>query len=59
MVKVEYARRYARMMFEQELHDHLLGDVLSADAVVPGYTLSNVLAQRQARDLLQSSADYF
>ena len=59
IVKVEYARRYARMMFEQELHDNLLNEVLSADVVVPGYTLSNVLAQRQARELLQSSADYF
>jgi tetratricopeptide (TPR) repeat protein len=59
MVKVEYAKRYGRMMFEQELHDRLLNEVLSADVVVPGYTLSNVLAQRQARELLQSSADYF
>ena len=59
MVKVEYARRYARMMFDQELHDRLLGEVLNADAVATGFTLSNVLAQRQARELLQSSADYF
>jgi hypothetical protein len=59
MVKVEYAKRYGRMMFEQELHDQLLNEVLNADAVVLGYTLSNVLAQRQARELLQSSADYF
>lgn len=59
MVKVDYARRYARMMFDQALHDRLLKEVLSADAVVPGHTLSNVLAQRQARELLQSSADYF
>jgi tetratricopeptide (TPR) repeat protein len=59
IVKVEYAKRYGRMMFDQELHDRLLNEVLNADAVVPGYTLSNVLAQRQARELLQSSADYF
>ncbi len=59
MVKVEYAKRYGRMMFEQELHDRLLNEVLNANAVAPGYTLSNVLAQRQARELLQSSADYF
>lgn len=59
MIKVEYAKRYGRMMFDQELHDRLLNEVLSADAVVPGYTLSNVLAQRQARELLQTSADYF
>jgi hypothetical protein len=59
MVKVEYAKRYGRMMFDQELHDRLLNEVLNADAVASGYTLSNVLAQRQARELLQSSADYF
>jgi hypothetical protein len=59
MVKVEYAKHYGRMMFEQELHDRMLNEVLSADAVVPGFTLLNVLAQRQARELLQSSADYF
>ena len=59
MVQVEYAKLYGRMMFDQELHDRLLNEVLSADAVTPGYTLSNVLAQRQARELLQSSADYF
>ncbi|MDH5786096.1 MAG: TRAP transporter TatT component family protein [Chromatiales bacterium] len=59
MVKVEYARSYARMMFEQELHDRLLSEVLSAETNVPGYTLSNVLAQRHARELQLSSADYF
>lgn len=59
MVKVEYAKRYARMMFDQELHDRLLNEVLNAEAIAPNYTLSNVLAQRQARELLQSSADYF
>jgi hypothetical protein len=59
MVKVEYAKRYGRMMFDQELHDRLLNEVLNAEVVVPGHTLSNVLAQRQARELLQSSADYF
>jgi tetratricopeptide (TPR) repeat protein len=59
IVKVEYARHYGRMMFEQELHDRLLNEVLNAEVVVPGYTLSNVLAQRQARELLRSSADYF
>jgi len=59
VVKVEYAKRYARMIFDQELHDRLLNEVLSANAVAPGYTLSNVLAQRQAKQLLNSSADYF
>jgi hypothetical protein len=59
MAKVEYARRYARMVFNRELHDRLLREVLAADPVQPGLTLGNVLAQRQARELLESAADYF
>jgi hypothetical protein len=57
--KVEYARRYARMMFEQELHDRLLKEVLAAPAEAPGRTLFNVLAKQDAKELLASSADYF
>ncbi len=58
-VKVEYARGYARLLYERELHDRLLEEVLTADPVVPGYTLTNTLAQRDARLLLESSDDYF
>jgi hypothetical protein len=56
-VKVEYARRYARLVFDQELHDRLLREVLAADPQAPGLTLSNVIAQREARSLLRD--DYF
>ncbi|WP_428097523.1 TRAP transporter TatT component family protein [Candidatus Rariloculus sp.] len=58
-VKVEYARRYARLMFDQELHDRLLMEVLAAPVEMPGYTLFNVLAQREAEQLLASSREYF
>lgn len=57
--KVEYAQRYARMMFDQELHDRLLKEVIAAPAEAPGRTLFNVLAKQDARELLASSADYF
>jgi hypothetical protein len=59
MAKVEYARRYARITYDRELHDKLLQEVLDADAVAPGLTLSNVLAKRQARELLKSADSYF
>lgn len=59
MAKVELARRYARMVFDRELHDRLLEEVLAAPAEADGFTLSNVLAQRQAKALLESAADYF
>ena len=58
-IKVEYARRYARLMYEQELHDRLLREVLAAPPEVEGYTLFNVLAQQDAEALLASSAAYF
>jgi len=59
MAKVEYARRYARITYNRELHDRLLQEVLDADAVEPGLTLSNVLAKRQAKELLASAESYF
>lgn len=58
-VKVEYARRYARMMFDQALHDRLLEEVLAAPAEAPGRTLFNVLAKRDAAELLETSTEYF
>jgi hypothetical protein len=57
--KVEYARGYARMLYDRELHDRLLAEVLEADPYAEGLTLSNVLAQDDARALLQDADDYF
>ena len=57
--KVEFARGYARLLYERELHDQLLNEVLAADPVEPGYTLTNVLAQESAIELLASADDYF
>jgi len=59
MVKVEYARRYARIVYDRTLHDRLLNEVLAAPVEAPGLTLSNMLAQRAARDLLKSADAYF
>jgi hypothetical protein len=58
-IKVEYARRYARLVFDQELHDRLLAEVLNAPVEAPGKTLFNVLAKREAETLLASSKEYF
>lgn len=52
MAKLEFARRYGRLTFDRALHDRLLNEVLAADPVAPDLTLSNVLAQQQARALL-------
>lgn len=59
MVKVMFAKRYAKMMFDRQLHDRLLTQVINADPVVPGYTLVNTYAQQQARQLLEEADDYF
>lgn len=58
-VLVEYARGYARLVYDRELHDSLLNRVLAADPRQGGYTLLNTLAQRQATGLLASASDYF
>jgi hypothetical protein len=57
--KVEFAEGYARLLYDRELHDSLLVEVLAADPVEPGLTLLNVLAQRRADELLASADDYF
>lgn len=59
MAKVYYAKYYARLVFNQKLHDHLLREALKADAKARDFTLSNLLAQEMAVDLLVSSQDYF
>ena len=57
--KVWFADSYARLLYDRELHDKLLNEVMAADPNVPGYTLLNVLAQRDAADLLASADEYF
>ncbi len=59
MAKVLYAEKYARLIFDQKLHDQLLHEVIQADTYAPDLTLMNTLAQQKARQLLASSADYF
>jgi tetratricopeptide (TPR) repeat protein len=59
MAKTLLASEYARMVFDRELHDRLCREVLEADPVHPGFTLSNTIAQEDARRLLEDSQDYF
>ncbi len=59
MVKVLYARQYARLVFNRELYESLLQEVISADPVAPDLTLMNMLAQQQAQQLLTETDDYF
>lgn len=58
-VKVLYARHYARLVFNRELFDNLLRDVINADPVEPDLTLMNMLAQQQAEELLAEADQFF
>ena len=58
-VHVMYAKQYARLVFEQELHDALLIEAIEADPVQPGLTLINTIAQDEAVFLLADGEDYF
>lgn len=56
MTQTAYAQTYARNIFDQELHDKLLGEVLSfslSDA--PEFTLSNQIAKKRAKKLLEEN----
>lgn len=59
IAKVFYAENYARLVFDRDIHDRLLNEVIAADAKTAGYTLMNTVAQQQARALLASADDYF
>jgi hypothetical protein len=59
MVRVLYAKQYARLVFDKDLHDKLLNEVIAADPHAPGLTLINVIAQAQAKQLLESGKDFF
>lgn len=58
MAKALYAENYARLVFDRELHDRLVTEVIEADPSAGDLTLSNRLAQERAREL-RSSADPF
>lgn len=59
MAKLYYAKNYARGILDRELHDKLLQEIIAADPHAPDLTLSNIMAQQQAKELLQSADDYF
>ncbi|HEX7038275.1 MAG TPA: TRAP transporter TatT component family protein [Pseudomonadales bacterium] len=59
LIKVLYAEQYARLVFDRDLHDRLLEEVLAADPQQPGMTLMNVVAQQRAAELLESADEYF
>ncbi len=57
--KVEYAKGYAKLLYERDLHDRLLTEVIEADPNQDGYVLTNVMAQEEAHALLAAADEYF
>lgn len=57
--KVEFARGYAKLLYDRELHDRLLSEVMTADPYADGLTLSNVMAKEQAAQMLAEADNYF
>lgn len=58
-INVDYARYYAKTLYDRELHDRLLNEVIAAQPIQDGYTLFNTLAQREAQELLDAADEYF
>src|SRR3569832_2944314 len=46
LAKVEYARNYARLVFDRVLHDRLLREVLDVDPVATGQSLIHIRRSR-------------
>lgn len=59
MAKILYAEHYARLVFDRELHDRLVEEVLAAAPEAGELTLSNTLARERARELRASADDFF
>lgn len=59
MVHVLFAQFYARLVFDQELHDQLLNQALTKDPQVDDLRLVNTLAKTLAQQLLEDGRDYF
>lgn len=59
MAKLLYAEKYARLVFDKELHDELLKQVINANIDNSESTLINSIAQHKAELLLAQSDEYF
>ena len=59
MAKVLYAEKYARLLFDRELHDKLLHEVVAVNISKSKNRLVDVIAQQRANILLANASDYF
>ncbi len=59
MARLMYAEKYARLVFNRELHDSLLKEILETDISKSDNRLIDVVVQERARKLLANADDYF
>ena len=59
MVNVLYAEHYARLIFDQQLHDQLLKQVIETEDDPENLVLVNTLARHRAEILLKESNEFF
>ena len=59
MALLLYAEKYARLIFDKELHDSLLNRLLETKINESDMTLINTIARAKAKILLGESNDYF
>lgn len=59
MALLLYAEKYARLLFDRELHDRLLQELLAMSADETPSKLIHTIAQARAKTLLAESDDYF
>ena len=57
--KIQFAKAYAKLLYDRELHDQLVNEVLEASPYADGLTLTNVLAQEEALNMQAVADDYF
>ena len=59
MALLVYAEQYARLMFDRELHDRLLNELLAVDIRQSETMLVDTIAQAKAKKLLANADNYF
>ncbi|MEE4245333.1 MAG: TRAP transporter TatT component family protein [Kangiellaceae bacterium] len=59
MIKVTMAERYARVIFDRDLHDKWLNEVVNSDVDSDKFRLTNTIAKQKAAELLSSANDFF
>lgn len=59
MALLMYAEKYARLLFDRELHDKLLNELLAVDISKSKTLLIDTIARTKAKELIVDADDYF